>query len=114
MMLVSLEKTKEQLKITWDDEDSFLIFLIRASSMAIVNYLKDQSSEFLDSNGEVEIDSNDEPVGVPPDIQLACLFLVGYYHGHRGDDEQQFSLSAVALPRPVMALLNMRRVPTLA
>lgn len=115
MMLVSLNKGKEHLRMDHDAEDNLITTYIRAASAAVVNYLKSGADAFLDSAGEVEFDSSDEPIGVPFEVQAATLLMLGYLYKHR-DNNDGWAIDGAfgqgTLPMPVTALLYPLRDPT--
>ena len=63
---------------------------------------------FLDSAGDVIVDSNDEPVGIPYEVQCAVLILVGYLYRNRDTND---GFDPGYLPAPVTALLYPLRDP---
>ena len=113
MMLVSLAQGKNHLRVDNDDEDNDLTLKIHAASAAVLNYLKSGANKFLDSNGEVEIDSNDDPVGVPYEVSAATLLMLGFLYKDR-DENADGAFEPGYLPRPVTALLYPLRQPALA
>lgn len=120
MMLVTLEQAKQQLQMDHDADDSFIELQIKIASEAIVGYLKDQAT-FLDSSGEVPVDSSGAPEGVPFRAQAATLILVAeMYKNREGLTEDpiggaaQITYGYGYLPRSVVALLYPLRDPALA
>lgn len=118
MMLVSLSKGKDHLRVDHDAEDSIIELYIKAASKAVLNYLKDGKDAFLDStnldsSGEVEVDSDGEPVGIPFEVQAATLIMLGYLYKNRDNNDGYDGASGQGvLPLPVTALLYMLRDPT--
>lgn len=113
MMLVSLARGKAHLRVDHDDEDNDIELQIHAASGAVMNYLKAGADAFLDSNGDVYIDSNDTPVGVPFEVQAATLLMLGYLYKDR-DENAAGAFEQGYLPKPVTALLYPLRDPALA
>lgn len=113
MMLVTLADGKKQLRIDHDDDDDFVTLQIHAASGMVMNYLKDEGSDsFTDSAGELTLDSNSEPVGVPYEVQAATLMMLGYLYRNR-DNDMDGEYEMGYLPRPVMAMLYPLRDPEL-
>lgn len=99
--LVTLDEVKKQLRVTWDDEDSYLNLLALASESAIINYLK-YTPTWTTST-------------VPSDVKLAILVLITtYYEAYRdgGDFTDQIALGYP--PAPVSWLLHRYRKPAYA
>lgn len=109
--LVTLTQAQTQCRADAAD-DTLLTFYIRAASSAVLTYL--DGATFLDSDGNVQTDSNGDPEGVPEDVQLATLFLVGEFYKNR-EAQQDGAVDAGYgyLPRPVLALLFPYRSPVL-
>lgn len=107
--LVTLQQVKEVLRIDEDDDDAMLTLMIGAASRRVIQHLKGQASVVLD------LDSGGDPVsgGVPDDVALATIMLVGYFFKNQDQDpEGDFQLGK--LPLPVKAILYMLRDPTIA
>lgn len=99
--LVTLNEVKQQLRITWSDEDSYLNLLALASERAIINYLKFEPT-WTNAN-------------VPEDVKLAILVLITtYYEAYRdgGDFTDQIAMGYP--PVPVTWLLHRYRKPAYA
>lgn len=118
--IVTLAQARTQCRIDDVDsdgngpDDDALNLYIRAASRSILNYL--DGASFLDSDGNVPTDSDGNPDGVPDDVQLAALFLVGEFYKNREADQDgavdsQFGYGY--LPRPVVALLYPYRSPVI-
>lgn len=125
VQLVSLEQANTQVRRDTGDDDADLILKIKAASNMVINYLgATRSAELItfDSDGEVEFDSNDEPVGVPEEIQAAVLYIVGMLYNDR--DGEEFNKGnannayarngEVILPRIVHFILDPLKLPTIA
>lgn len=113
MMLVSITTAKSHLRVDTFDEDNDITLKIHAASAAVLNYLKSGANKFLDSNGEVEIDSSGEPVGVPYEVEAATLLMLGYLYKDR-DENAEGAYEQGFLPKPVTALLYPLRDPAFA
>lgn len=110
MMLVSLKQASEHIRRDTDADDDDLILKIKAASQAVINYLKDGADAFLDSHGNVILDSSDNPE-VPFEVQAAVLMLIDNLYNNRSGNE---TYAMGYLPEPVMALLYPLRTPALA
>lgn len=113
-MLVTLEQARQHLRRDLDNTgpDPDLTAKIVGASEAVLAYLKSQADRFLDSSGNVFVDSAEVPI-VPGAVVSATLLMVGYLDVNRGsDDEGAFERGE--LPRPVTALLYPLRDPALA
>lgn len=107
--LVTIQQVKEVLRIDEDDDDAMLTLMIGAASRRIIQHLKGRAEVVLD------LDSGGDPVsgGVPDDVALATIMLVGYFFKNQDQDpEGDFQLGK--LPLPVKAVLYALRDPTLA
>lgn len=113
MMLVTLQQASDQVKRDTTDDDADLTLKVKAASRAVVRYLKTAADAFLDSAGDPHLDSNGDAIGVPEDVQLAVLFLVGWFYRNRDEDATK-AFEEGRLPAPVTALLYPMRKPTLA
>lgn len=133
MMLITLEQAQQNLRIEpggsgGNADDADLTLKIEAASCAIATYVKRTDSLYipeLDSSGQIVRDSSGYPVPaldssgvatVRPDVQAACLLLVGTYYKQReaeqdGAIDPQYGYGY--LPRPVVALLYPYRDPAL-
>lgn len=112
VMLVSLAQAKEHLRVDDADNDNDLTLKIHAASGAVLNYIRNGADVFTDSSGEPILDSNDNPVGIPYEIQAATLLMVGYLYRMR-DNNEDGEYEMGYLPKPVTALLYTFRVPSL-
>ena len=113
MMLVSLEQARDHLRSDSVDDSLDLELKIQAASAAVLAYLKSGADAFLDTAGEVIVDSAGDPVGVPFQVKAAVLLMVGYLYRQRDEDEGE-EFEQGYLPRPVTALLYPLRTPALA
>lgn len=116
MKLVTLTEAKYQLMMDHDQDDPYITLLIQGASAAVVEYLK-SGAAFLDSSGEVTVDSSGEPEGVPFQVKAATLILIAEWYKNR-EAEQDGAIDAQwgfgYLPRPVTALLYPLRDPAMA
>lgn len=115
MKLVTLQQAKDHLRRPASAaEDDDLTLKIHAASAVVINYL-DDGATFLDSNGDLPVDSNDEAIGVPYEVQAATLLMVGDLYENRGGGGGGVinpAYSGNNLPAVVVALLYPLRVPT--
>lgn len=77
VMLVSTQQAKDRCKLDGFLSDLDLSTLIEQCSAGVLNYLKQPFENFAESSGNVPLDSNQVPVNVPQEIQLAVLCWVG-------------------------------------
>lgn len=116
MKLVTLTEAKHQLMMDHDQDDPHIELLIQGASAAVVEYLK-SGATFLDSSGEVPVDSSGDPEGVPFQVKAATLILIAEWYKNR-EAEQDGAVDAQwgygYLPRPVTALLYPLRDPAMA
>jgi hypothetical protein len=116
MKLVTLTEAKYQLMMDHDQDDPYIELLIQGASAAVVEYLK-SGATFLNSSGEVPVDSSGDPEGVPFQVKAATLILIAEWYKNR-EAEQDGAVDAQFgygyLPRPVTALLYPLRDPALA
>lgn len=117
VMLVSLAQAKAYLRVDTDDDDIGLTLLIAAASKAVLDYI--DAVDFLDSAGDVVVDSNDNPVDVDEPLQFAVLAVtqIMYDDGTvqayiEGDDSDR--LGKISLPRMVHWMLEPYRTPRMA
>jgi hypothetical protein len=116
VMLVSLQQAKDHLRVDSSDEDNDLTLKIHAASAAVLNYIRNGADVFTDSAGEPILDSNDNPIGIPYEIQAATLLMIGYLNRLRDENDNTLIGDGFAygyLPNPVMSLLYPYRVPSL-
>lgn len=112
VMLVGLAQAKEHLRVDDADNDNDLILKIHAASAAVLNYIRNGADAFTDSSGEPILDSNDNPLGIPYEVQAATLLMLGYLYKDRDSDPDK-AYEHGYLPMPVMSLLYPWRVPSL-
>lgn len=112
--LVSLADAKLHLRAdSSTHEDSDIALKIGAASLAVLRYIGDSADAFLDSDGEVPVDSAGDPVGVPEDVQAATLILLGDLYRNR-DGESKAEYEFGVLPRVVVSILYPYRLPSMA
>lgn len=110
MKLITLEDAKAQVRADFDHDDSYIETLIHSASAAVINYLAGAEDDFLDSTGAVIVDSNDAPLGIPHEVQMAVRLLVSEYYRYRdGTGSERSEISQ--LPPSVQALLYPLRLP---
>lgn len=109
---VSLQQVKNRLRIDTDDEDSDLLDLIEQCTAVIIAYLKVPNA-YLDTSGLVPTDTSGDPIGVPREVQLATLVLIGImYRDRDGADMEAWQQGY--LPWQVTSLIYHLRDPALA
>lgn len=111
VMLVSLQQASDHLRRDTDSDDADLLLKIKAASKAIIRYLGVYGTAFLNSADEVDVDSADEPIGVPEDVQMATLVLIQTMYDGEFNKE---TWSPGYLPTAVVSLLYPTRDPTVA
>lgn len=117
VMLVSLAQASQHVRRDTDADDLDLTLKIQAASAAVMNYVSPGIEAFTDSNGDFEVDSNGEAIGVPDDIKNATLLLIGDFYNNRepkASDPVPAEFGYGYLPRAVVGLLYHYRKPTLA
>jgi hypothetical protein len=117
-MLVSLAEAKLHLRIDDDDsggsdDDPDLTLKIHAASGAVLNYIRASEPTFLDSSGDVIVDTSGDPVGIPYEVKAATLLLLGDLYKER-DAVNAAEWEHGFLPRSVLSILYPFRRPTLA
>jgi len=110
-MIVTLEQAKDHLRVTHDSDDNDITLKIHGASAAIINYLKSSADSFLDSSGEVVLDSSALPV-VPFVVIQATLLMVGWMYNFREGEDKAFVPGY--LPAPIISLLFPLRDPALS
>lgn len=111
VMIVTLDQASEHLRRDTTDDDADLTLKIEAASKAVITFLK-SGATFLDSQGDVPLDSSGIPV-VPEDIKAATLVLIGILYRDR-DGQEMDKWKQGYLPFTVTALLYPYRDPALA
>jgi hypothetical protein len=109
-MLVSLTQAKSHLRVDGSAEDTHITLLVRAASASVIEYIRSGADAFTDSAGDVIVDSAGDPEGIPENVQVATLILIGYFYRWR-DENKDFERGY--LPQPVTALLTPYRDPVL-
>jgi hypothetical protein len=112
VMLVSLQQAKDHLRVDNSDGDNDLTLKIHAASGVVLNYIRNGADIFTDSAGDPILDSNDNPIGIPYEVQAATLLMLGYLYVNRDADPDK-AYSHGMLPNDVTALLYPYRVPSL-
>lgn len=114
MMLVTLQQGKDHLRRPASTaEDNDITLKIHAASAVVVNYL-DDGATFLDSAGDLPVDSAGEALDVPYEVQAATLLMLGELYENRGGGGGVINpaFGGGSLPAPVVALLYPLRIPT--
>lgn len=111
--LVTLEQVKDRLKIDGTADDSNLQGLIYGASRMVLNYLELDEEHYLNSDGEMEIDTDTRGYfEVPEEVQVATILLIGIlYRDPDGTESEKWSRGF--LPNPVVAILYPLRDPTI-
>lgn len=101
-ILVNLNQAKQQLRVTWDDENEYIQLLLDASEDAVLNYIK--------------VDKGWDDITVPPSVKLAILVVLStYYESFReGDNFDNSKVAFGYLPPAATALLHRFRSPAYA
>lgn len=108
---VSLSQVKARLRIDNEDEDDDIITMIEQATAVITAYLK-LADAYQDSSGQIPEDSAGDPMGVPTEVQLSTLILIGYlYRDRDGADVAQWQQGF--LPWQVTVPIYHLRDPTL-
>jgi hypothetical protein len=85
MMLIDLPTARAQIRSDDTFDDALVTAYILAVSSAIVNYV--DISPYVDSTGEIPVDSNDMPIPeLPEDWNLACMIEVARMYRFREND----------------------------
>ena len=104
--LVSLAKVKHWVNAVHDADDAKLDFMILAASQAVIDYLGLAESDFdLNSDGELDIGSDGNPVGVGPIEQAATAIMVAKLYDGMDPKELEYG----RLPVEVTSMLYVRR-----
>lgn len=113
MKLVTRAQARAQLMSDTDADDTHLELLIESASRFVMNYVNVNIDDFTDSAGEpYSFDTSGDPLNIPRDIQLATLYLIGWFYRNRDNDEgQEWS---GFMPAPARVLLSAYHDPTLA
>lgn len=121
-VLLTLEQGKRHLQIDVYEGDSSdgdpeagihdveVMEKIEEASEAVLAHLK--SADFLDSDGNVDENSDGSP-DIPANVRAAAKLMLGYLWEHRDEDAEKAYQNG-NLPQGVQALLSPLRVPTLA
>jgi hypothetical protein len=110
-LLVTLDQAKAQIRVAHDSDDDAILLAVAAASGAIINYLKSAADEFLDSSGDVVVDSSDIPQ-TPHVVQQATLILAALMYGDREGTTAVWKPGF--LPPAIESLLYPLRDPGLA
>lgn len=120
MMLITLAQARAQIRSDDTYDDALLSAYIAAVSNVIINYV--DVSAYIDSTGEIPVDSNDMPdVDLPDEWNLACMIEVSSHYRFRENDADGNLMSGVVggqfgygypLGRTSLGLLFPYRKPT--
>lgn len=132
VMLVTLQEASDHLRRDTDADDNDLILKIKASSNAVLNYLKDymlayqfemdeHGNPILDSSGEIVYLEDSSGDFIPrEEVQQAVLIMLGVVYSDRdasayttGESRNQPRLGEMTLPRTVYWLLDPIRTPSM-
>lgn len=114
MMLVTLQQASDHLRRDTTADDNDLTLKIHAASGMVMNYIQGPGVDgFTDSAGDVFVDSNDDPIFVPYEVQAATLIMVGYLYKNR-DQNADDAFDRGYLPAVVTAILCPFRDPSVA
>lgn len=106
--LVTLDKAKRALRYDDTDSDDIIQDAINDASKAILEYCDD--GYFVDTSGDVPADTAGDAVGIPSDVQRACIYLAGMYlRDPSGFDQKDFADGF--MPPALRSLLNPYRTP---
>lgn len=109
---VSIDQVKARLRIDTDDEDADLQLMIEQATAIITAYLK-KPGIYEDTAGIIPTDSAGDPIGVPREVQLATVVLIGFlYRDRDGFDMAQWQQGF--LPWQVTAPIYHLRDPAMA
>jgi hypothetical protein len=108
--LVDFDTAKAHVRLDHDVDDDVLQIYLNAASRAVMRYMKVTEDEYIDSSGELEIDSNGDTL-VPADVQQAVLLLTSIFFSDRSGTA---NWPDGYLPPAVKSLLTPLRDPTLA
>jgi hypothetical protein len=109
---VSMAQVKARLRIDNDAEDGDLQDLIEQSTAVITAYLKTPGI-YEDSSGTIPVDTAGDPIGVPREVQLATLMLIGFMYRDR-DGADMANWQQGFLPWQVTATIYHLRDPAMA
>lgn len=94
MMLIDVATARMQIRSDETFDDALVVAYIKAVSNAIINYV--DISSYVDSTGEIPVDSNDMPdVTLPPEWGLACMIEVANHYRFRENDADGNIMSGV-------------------
>jgi hypothetical protein len=108
--LVDVDTAKAQVRLDHDVDDEILEFHLIAASRAVLRYIKVAEDQYIDSSGEIIVDSNGVSA-VPEDVQMAVLVLTSMFFNDRTGSA---TWPDGYLPPPVKALLIGLRDPSMA
>lgn len=109
---VSLSQAKARLRIDNDDEDGDLNDMIEQCTAVITAYLK-LPGAYQNTSGVIPTDTSGDPVGVPKEVQLSTLLLIGFMYRDR-DGNDMANWQQGYLPWQVTAPIYHLRDPAMA
>lgn len=107
MKLVDDTLLRRHIVLLHDEDNSLLDFYNKAASAAVLNHMKSDGTDYIDSSEDVVVEL------VPPEVQEAVLIMVHYFYNDRGGENSADWANGM-LPPSVMALLRNHRDPTIS
>lgn len=116
MMLITLDQARAQIRSDETVDDALVLAYIQAVSESILNYV--DVAYYIDSTGEVPVDSSDLALDVPEPWRLACMIEVARMYRFRENDagdhvDAQFGYG-YPFGKTAMGLLFPYRMPGIA
>lgn len=116
MMLIDLATARAQIRSDETVDDALVVAYIEAVSESILNYV--DVDHYIDSTGEVPVDSSGVALDVPTPWRLACMLEVARMYRFRENDaddhvDPQFGYG-YPFGKTAMGLLFPYRMPGIA
>lgn len=116
MNLITLEQARAQIRSDLTVDDALVEAYIASVSESILNYV--DVAHYIDSTGEVPVDSSNIALGVPEPWRLACMLEVARMYRFRENDaddhvDPQFGYG-YPFGKTAMGLLFPYRMPGIA
>jgi hypothetical protein len=109
--LVTLDEAKNHLRVMHTEEDVNILLMIHAASSAVLNYLKENVSDWDGTLIPGSSSSSNNPASLPSEVKMAVLYLIGvFYRDRDGDFLKDHDINY--LPRTVVNILYPLRMPT--